>query len=56
MSESDLLSGDDAVHGEAAYFLNDELETTSGLIVSNHHDDVESGAITPELTEKKTVV
>jgi Amt family ammonium transporter len=56
MSETDLLSGDDAVHGEAAYFLNDELEVTSGR-PANHHDDIESGsgAATPALTEKKVV-
>ena len=29
MSEEELLAGDDAVHGEAAYFLSDDPEVTS---------------------------
>jgi ammonium transporter, Amt family len=42
MSEEELLAGDDAVHGEAAYFLNDDAEVTS-IAPGKMGDDVETG-------------
>jgi Amt family ammonium transporter len=44
MSEEELLAGDDAVHGEAAYSFNDDPEVTSFMPGKIMHEDVESGS------------
>jgi Amt family ammonium transporter len=46
MTEEELLAGDDAVHGEAAYFLNDDPEVTS-VMPLKEEEDIEAGSSTP---------
>lgn len=47
MSDQDLIVGDDATHGEAAYAFQDVEDTTSQMLLgeSPRHDDPESGAL-----------
>jgi ammonium transporter, Amt family len=44
MSEDELLAGDDAVHGEAAYSFNDDPEVTSIMRGKIVHDDFDAGS------------
>jgi Amt family ammonium transporter len=57
MSEEELLAGDDAVHGEAAYFLNDDPEVTSVMPTKIvHGEDVEAGYASHASGEHEKVV
>src|ERR1700760_2027312 len=47
MSEEELLAGDDAVHGEAAYSFNDDPEVTSIMPGKIMYEDVEAGSRDP---------
>lgn len=50
MSEQDLMIGDDAVHGEAAYTFHDVEDTTSNYIQGTSADE-ENGISTPPVTK-----
>jgi len=43
MSDEDLLIGDDAIHGEAAYAFQDVEDTTSHLLFGESPTDPENG-------------
>jgi len=46
MSEQDLIVGDDAIHGEAAYAFQDVEDTTSQFLVGESPHDPENGGAT----------